>query len=64
MIKIKNNIIKELFHRYPHNPIISINDIPYIANSVFNAGAVKFNVERMVDDYFSVYESILTREKN
>ncbi len=38
---MKANNRKELFHRHPNNPIVSINDIPYVANSVFNAGAVK-----------------------
>ncbi len=31
--------------RYEKNPIISIGDIPFDCNSVFNAGAVKFNGE-------------------
>ncbi|MDY6857091.1 MAG: glycosidase [Thermodesulfobacteriota bacterium] len=30
---------KELFARYCRNPIIQVKDIPYQANSVFNAGA-------------------------
>ncbi|MCX7816472.1 MAG: glycosidase [Syntrophales bacterium] len=30
---------KELFVRYPGNPIIQVDDLPYSANSVFNAGA-------------------------
>lgn len=68
MIKIKNNIIKELFHRHPHNPIISINDIPYIANSVFNAGAVKFNdriiLLMRVEDRRGISHFTLAQSKN
>lgn len=30
----------ELFHRHPDNPILSVEDRPYDANSVFNAAAV------------------------
>ena len=29
----------ELFHRHPNNPILSVKDWPYAANSVFNAAA-------------------------
>ena len=29
----------ELFHRHPDNPILSVEDWPYAANSVFNAAA-------------------------
>ena len=29
----------ELFERYESNPILSVKDWPYPANSVFNAGA-------------------------
>lgn len=32
-----------LFKRYDRNPIITVNDLPYLANTVFNAGAVKFD---------------------
>ena len=30
----------ELFQRHPENPILSIKNWPYPANSVFNAAAV------------------------
>jgi len=30
----------ELFHRHPDNPILSVEDWLYDANSVFNAAAV------------------------
>ena len=29
-----------VFIRYEHNPIITVKDLPYPANSVFNAGAI------------------------
>ncbi|OPX40097.1 MAG: glycosidase [Deltaproteobacteria bacterium] len=34
---------QELFKRYPGNPIIQAKDIPYQANSVFNAGATQID---------------------
>ncbi len=34
-----NSNFAELFHRYDKNPILTGNDWPYRANSVFNAGA-------------------------
>ena len=33
--------LRELFTRYPSNPILTIDDWPYLANSVFNAAAVQ-----------------------
>lgn len=33
----------ELFERYPDNPILSVEDWPYKANSVFNAAATEVN---------------------
>jgi len=33
--------LEEPFTRYPGNPILTAKDIPYPANSVFNAGATK-----------------------
>lgn len=33
----------ELFQRYPDNPILSVEDWPYKANSVFNAAAAEVN---------------------
>jgi len=32
---------EELFHRYPHNPILTAANWPYPANAVFNAGATR-----------------------
>ena len=31
--------MKELFERHDDNPIITVPDLPYRANAVFNAGA-------------------------
>ncbi|MEZ0537509.1 glycosidase [Caldicellulosiruptoraceae bacterium PP1] len=36
---------KDIFVRYSGNPIITVFDIPYSANAVFNAGATRFNNE-------------------
>lgn len=61
-------MIKELFHRYPHNPIISINDIPYMVNSVFNAGAIKLDNKifllMRVEDRRGISHLTLARSKN
>jgi len=39
---------EELIFRSRNNPIISISDIPYAANTVFNAGAVQLNGETLL----------------
>jgi predicted GH43/DUF377 family glycosyl hydrolase len=36
---MQDNQFRTLFRRYEHNPILTVNDWPYPANSVFNAGA-------------------------
>ncbi|MBW1697941.1 MAG: glycosidase [Deltaproteobacteria bacterium] len=38
----------ELFRRYENNPIITVKDVPYSANTVFNAGATRFNGETLL----------------
>jgi len=38
---MKKNIAYELFQRYPDNPILTVSDWPYKANSVFNAAAAE-----------------------
>ncbi|MFH1883276.1 MAG: glycosidase [Planctomycetota bacterium] len=38
---MKQNSIYELFKRHPGNPILSVSDWPYKANSVFNAAAAE-----------------------
>ena len=42
---MKNLHFKELFRRHGGNPIITVKDIPYPANSVFNAGATRVGDE-------------------
>ncbi|CAN5484956.1 glycosidase [soil metagenome] len=37
----RNRHTFELFHRHPANPILSVADWPYPANTVFNPGAVR-----------------------
>lgn len=39
---MKEKQVKELITRHPNNPIIRKQDLPYQANSVFNAGATRF----------------------
>lgn len=43
-----NRNLPELFQRYPGNPILTVDDWPYAANSVFNAGATMFNGETLL----------------
>ena len=38
---MKNKTSRELFIRHPNNPILSVKDWPYDANSVFNAAAAE-----------------------
>jgi len=38
----------EMFHRYGNNPIISVKDLSYPANTVFNAGATKIDQETVL----------------
>ena len=50
---IKANFMTEkksnaLFKRYEYNPIITAKDIPYRANTVFNAGAALVNGETVL----------------
>ena len=45
---MKNRHPKELFRRHVDNPIITIKDMPYSANSVFNAGATRVGDETLL----------------
>ena len=45
---MKNNRYKAIFQRYENNPIITVKDLPYPANTVFNAGATRFNDETVL----------------
>ena len=39
---------QELFQRHDANPIITVGDLPYPANTVFNAAAAKVNDETLL----------------
>jgi len=45
---MKNPHFRELFRRHPDNPIITVKDVPYPANTVFNAGATKIGDETLL----------------
>jgi predicted GH43/DUF377 family glycosyl hydrolase len=45
---MKNPHFRDLFRRHPDNPIITIRDIPYPANTVFNAGATTIGEETLL----------------
>ena len=45
---MKNPHFRDLFRRHPNNPIITIRDIPYPANTVFNAGATTIGEETLL----------------
>lgn len=40
---MSRNLNHELFERHPDNPILSVSDWPYRANSVFNAAAAELD---------------------
>jgi len=65
---LEKSSFKELFQRYPKNPIISIKDLPYQANTVFNAGTTKYNNEFIllmrVEDKRGISHLTLARSKN
>src|SRR4026209_2487810 len=42
------NLHVELFHRHPHNPILTAQDWPYPAHTVFNAGACRLREETVL----------------
>lgn len=58
----------EVFERYPGNPIISADDLPYLANSVFNAGAAKVEGETLllmrVEDRRGMSHLTIARSEN
>jgi predicted GH43/DUF377 family glycosyl hydrolase len=39
--RTNRSLRRELFTRHPNNPILSVEDWPYAANSVFNAAAAE-----------------------
>lgn len=40
--------LSTLFTRYPGNPILTADDVPYEVNSVFNAGVVQFGTDSLL----------------
>jgi predicted GH43/DUF377 family glycosyl hydrolase len=60
--------ILEVFRRYRGNPIITTKDLPYGANSVFNAGATKVGDEiyllMRVEDRRGISHLTLARSKD
>ena len=38
----------ELFHRHPGNPLISACDLPYPANTIFNAGVIQVDADTIL----------------
>jgi len=58
----------ELFKRYSGNPIIQAKDMPYLSNSVFNAGATKFYDETLllmrVEDRRGISHLTVARSKD
>ncbi len=65
----KNKKIKqELLHRHSANPIITIKDIPYRSNAVFNAGATLFGDKTLllmrVEDRRGISHLTVAHSKN
>lgn len=60
--------MKELFKRYPNNPIVKASDMPYLANSVFNAGATLIGDETLllmrVEDRRGISHLTVARSKD
>jgi len=58
----------ELFQRYRSNPILSVNDWPYKANSVFNAAAAEVDGQILllarVEDYRGISHLTAARSEN
>ncbi len=65
---MSNSRYVELFKRHAENPIITVKDLPYPANSVFNAGATKFGDETLllmrVEDRRGISHLTVARSKN
>lgn len=68
VIHMNTLINKELFRRFERNPIIQPKDIPYLANSVFNAGATKIGNETLllmrVEDRRGISHFTVARSKD
>ena len=61
-------IIHELFTRHPDNPILSVKDWPYAANSVFNAAAAMVNGKTLllvrVEDFRGISHLTIARSED
>lgn len=61
-------LARELFKRHPGNPILSVDDWPYPANSVFNAAAAAVDGETLllvrVEDFRGISHLTVARSKN
>ncbi len=66
--KIDKTIIHELFTRHPDNPILSVKDWPYAANSVFNAAAAEMDNKILllarVEDFRGISHLTVARSEN
>lgn len=62
---MKKNTAYELFQRHPDNPILSVSDWPYKANSVFNAAAAEVDGKILllarVEDYRGISHLTVAR---
>ncbi len=59
---------EELFDRYPGNPILGVHDVPYPANSVFNAGVARLEGKTLllmrVEDRRGISHLTVARSKD
>jgi len=65
---MEQNISHELFQRYPKNPILTVSDWPYRANSVFNAAAAEVDGKILllarVEDYRGISHLTAARSED
>ena len=65
---MEKNIGYELFQRYPDNPILTVSDWPYRANSVFNAAAAdvdgKILLLARVEDFRGISHLTVARSED
>jgi predicted GH43/DUF377 family glycosyl hydrolase len=66
--KVSESLSRELFTRRPDNPILSVEDWPYAANSVFNAAAAEVKEKILllarVEDFRGISHLTAARSKN
>ena len=65
---MEKNEDRELFHRHPNNPILSVKDWPYDANSVFNAAVTEVDGKILllvrVEDFRGISHFTTARSKD